>query len=78
MKKLISTTCALAAAAALAAPAVPAAAKGGATEQCGPPGQIMREVAKQPGSTRAAFDGPPGAFVSSFCAPGHQDDGSGE
>ena len=77
MKKLTSTICALGAAAALAAAAAPAAAKGGAAEQCGPPGQIMREVAMQPGSTRAAFDGPPGAFVSSFCAPGHQDDGGG-
>jgi hypothetical protein len=78
MKKLTSTICAIAAAAALAATSGPAAAKGGATEQCGPPGQIMREIAKQPGSTREAFDGPPGAFVSSFCAPGHQDGGSGE
>jgi hypothetical protein len=76
MKKLSSTICVLGIGAALLVPAAPAAAKGGAPANCGgvPPGQFISQVAKGPGSTREAFDGPPGAFVSTFCAPGHQDD----
>ena len=76
MKKLTSTICALGVTAALATGAAPAAAKGGAAENCGvPPGQFIKEIAKFPGSTREVFDGPPGQFVSQFCAPGHQDEG---
>jgi hypothetical protein len=75
MRKHTATICALGVTAALAASAAPAAAKGGATEVCGPPGQSISQAAKLPGSTREAFDGPPGQVVSQFCAPGHQKDG---
>jgi hypothetical protein len=77
MRKHTATICALGVTAALATGAAPAAGKGGATERCGPPGQGISQVAKEPGSTRQAFDGPPGQAVREFCAPGHQkDDGS--
>jgi hypothetical protein len=76
MKKLSSIICVLGITAALVTGAAPASAKGGAAENCGaPPGQIVRELAKFPGSTRQNFDGPPGQFVSQVCAPGHQDEG---
>jgi hypothetical protein len=76
MKKLSSTICVIGTVAALAATAAPASAKGGAAGSCGPPGQIIRQLAKEDGSTRQAFDNePPGQFVSQVCAPGHQQDG---
>ena len=74
MKKLSSTICVLGITAALVTGAAPASAKGGAVENCGPPGQIIKQIAKEPGSTRQAFDGAPGQFVSAACAPGHQDE----
>jgi hypothetical protein len=62
---------ALVMAAMMLAMALPAFAQGGATVNCGPPGQTIRQEATVPGqSTPEAFEGVPGQAVKDECAPG--------
>jgi hypothetical protein len=59
--------------------ALPAFAKGGAAENCGPPGQTINEAAKVPGESTPAAWGQiggqksPGQDVREECAPGQQE-----
>jgi hypothetical protein len=55
----------------LLATALPAFAKGGVADKCGPPGLGHSIFAKFPGSsTKEAFGGPPGEAIADICAPG--------
>jgi hypothetical protein len=77
MRRIIMLgTVALVMAAMMVAMATPAFAKGGAAENCGPPGQTHSDYAKEPGeSTPESFGGPPGAVgVTQECAPGQLKD----
>jgi hypothetical protein len=69
---MLMVTVALVMAAIMLAMAMPAFARGGAAENCGPPGETHSRDAKVPGeSTPEIFGGPPGKVgVSQECAPG--------
>jgi hypothetical protein len=70
---LLVLAVALVIAAMMVALAMPAFAAGGAADNCGPPGQLISDEAKDPSaSTPEAFGGPPGQRVKDVCAPGQE------
>ena len=72
---LLVLAVALVIAAMMVALAMPTFAAGGAADNCGPPGQLISELAKVPGASTPepeAFGGPPGQRVKDVCAPGQE------